>query len=266
MELGGENSIRLVLGGCLGDLTAEHYTWVGGVDKRFPDTTTAHTRAECFLARIRTLFTDGLILTMPDTFTGATLKFLEKTSYYSMGNGAVQAIAIGDWENDPHARRLIQTALNRVRVVVANIEEDMKVDRPKHSWMHAFAAFRLPSPLSTAVSVSDVAGRTASAEVKASLTRICEAAELPVQPACTELLRLLPRAEKFRREGCCPRAAWGRPSAEFPELKHGRALAECFLNWKTVTGNIERRFRRFAKFVVHSGETCWRYLCQIACL
>ena len=180
-ELGGANSSRLVLAGFLADLTAEHYTWVAGADKRNPDATTACSRAECFLARIRTLFTEGLILTLPDTFTGATLKFLEKTSYYPIGNG-VQAIGIGDWENDPHARQLIQKALGRVRVVVANIEEYMKVYRPKHSWMHAFAAFRLPSPVSTAESVSDEAGRTARAEVKASLKRICKAAELPVLP------------------------------------------------------------------------------------
>ena len=65
MELGGENSIRLVLGGFFADLTAAHYSWVAWADERNPDTTTAQTWAESILARIRTLFTDGLILTLP---------------------------------------------------------------------------------------------------------------------------------------------------------------------------------------------------------
>ena len=263
-ELGGANSSRLVLAGFLADLTAEHYTWVAGADKRNPDATTAQTRAECFLARIRALFTDGLVLTMPDTFTGATLKFLEKTTYYKHGDG-VQSIGIGDWENDPHARQLIQTALGRVKVVVANIEEYMELYRSKNSWIHAFTAFRLPSPLSVAGSVSDGAGRTALADVKASLTRICEAAGLSVRTASPELMRLLPRAEKFRAAGCCPRVAWGRAAAEWPELKQARSLVEIFIVWKTGAGNIERRFRRLRAIRCPERGKMVGQLCQIAC-
>ena len=202
---------------------------------------------------------------MPDTFTGATLKFLEKTTYYKHGDG-VQSIGIGDWENDPHARQLIQTALGRVKVVVANIEEYMELYRSKNSWIHAFTAFRLPSPLSVAGSVSDGAGRTALAYVKASLTRICEAAGLSVRTASPELMRLLPRAEKFRAAGCCPRVAWGRAAAEWPGLKQGRGLVEIFIVWKTGAGNIERRFRRLraircperAKVVGTAVSNCMR--------
>jgi hypothetical protein len=68
---------------------------------------------------------------------------------------------------------------------------------------------------------------------------------LPEKQACSELLRLLPRAEKHHRDGCHPRAAWGRAAAEWPELQSGRRLAELFLIWKTASGNLERRFRRF---------------------
>ena len=49
VELGGENSSRLVLGGLLADLSAEHYTWVTGVDKRNPVSTTVQSRAEAFV-------------------------------------------------------------------------------------------------------------------------------------------------------------------------------------------------------------------------
>ena len=45
-ELGGENSSRLLLGGLLADLSAEHYTWVATGDHRNPDATTVHARAE----------------------------------------------------------------------------------------------------------------------------------------------------------------------------------------------------------------------------
>ena len=82
VELGGENSSRLVLGGLLADLSAEHYTWVAGGDKRNPDSTTVQSRAQSCQARLDTLFNQGLILTLPDTYTGLTLKFLRKFSYY----------------------------------------------------------------------------------------------------------------------------------------------------------------------------------------
>ncbi len=83
-ELGGANSSRLLLGGLLADLSAEHYTWVATGDKRSPDATTVQSRADAFLARLQVLFTEGVILTMPDTYTGATLGLLEKTHYYPL--------------------------------------------------------------------------------------------------------------------------------------------------------------------------------------
>ena len=63
VELGGENSSRLVVGGLLADLNAEHYTWVAGGDKRNPDATTVQARTEAFEARLDILYTQGLIHT-----------------------------------------------------------------------------------------------------------------------------------------------------------------------------------------------------------
>ena len=68
--------------------------------------------------------------------------------------------------------------------------EYMKLYRPEHSWLHAFTAFRLPSPLSA----SDAGAAAPRAEVNASLQRICQEAKLPEKQACSELLRLLPRS------------------------------------------------------------------------
>jgi len=52
------------------------------------------------------------------------------------------------------------------------------------------------------------------------------------------------RAEAHRLQGCHPRAAWGRAAAEWPELS-ARRLLDIYLVWKTATGNLERRSRRF---------------------
>ena len=145
-ELGGENSSRLLLGGLLADLSAEHHSWVASGDERNPDATTVQSRADAFLARLRMLFDEALILTLPETYTGVTLKFLQKISYYRIGN-SVQTIGIGDWNKEESARTIIHEALARVRGVVANMREYMKLYRPEHSWPHAFTAFRLSSPL-----------------------------------------------------------------------------------------------------------------------
>ena len=96
-ELGGEHSSRLLLAGLLADLSAEHYTWVATGDKKFPDATTVLSRANVFTARLDTLFNKSMFLPMPDTYTGVTLKFLEKTRYYQLHKG-VHAIGIGGLE------------------------------------------------------------------------------------------------------------------------------------------------------------------------
>jgi hypothetical protein len=84
-DLGGENSSRLLLGGVLADLCAEHYSWVATGDKSNPDAATVQARAAAFLSRLDTLFMKGTILGMPDTFTGVTLRFLQKVSRYTYG-------------------------------------------------------------------------------------------------------------------------------------------------------------------------------------
>ena len=77
----------------LADLSAEHFSWAASGDKRNLDATTFQSRGDAFLARIGTLYDDALILTLPGTYTGVTLKFLEKTSYYNIDN-SVQTVGI----------------------------------------------------------------------------------------------------------------------------------------------------------------------------
>ena len=93
LELGGENSSRLVLGGLLADLSAEHYSWVASGGASNPDATRVQERAEAFLERLRALFEEATILILPDTYTGVTLQFLKKSSYYPIGK-SVQAVGI----------------------------------------------------------------------------------------------------------------------------------------------------------------------------
>ena len=57
-----------------------------------------------------------------------------------------------------------------------------------------------------------------------------------------EFFKLLPRATYHHTQGCDARAAWGRASAEFPELRLGRRLVEVLLIGKSSTSNVERRF------------------------
>ena len=83
-----------MLAGLLADLSAEHYTWVATGDKRNPDATTVQSRADAFMARLRALCDQALILTLPDTYTGLTLQFLKETSYYRVGK-SVQTFGIG---------------------------------------------------------------------------------------------------------------------------------------------------------------------------
>ena len=96
-ELGGQNSGRLLLGGLLADLFAEHYSWVASGDHDSPDATTVQTRAESFLARLDVLFNHCVILSKrfrKSTFTGITLEFLSELHFYEYGTG-VQTIGIG---------------------------------------------------------------------------------------------------------------------------------------------------------------------------
>ena len=84
------------------------------------------------------------------------------------------------------------------------------------------------------------------------MERIAAAAGIPFAAAFAEWKRLLPRAEVFKKAGASTREAWGRASAEFPEMQRGRDLVDCGLIWKTSTGNVERRFREFQEFAAPS--------------
>ena len=121
-----------MLGGLLADLSAEHYAWGAGGDKRNPDSTTVQSRVEAFVARLDTLFNQAVSLTLPDTYTGVTFKFLQNFSYYQCGT-SVQTLCIGDWTTNESARKIIKEALGHVRKVVANVIEYMKLYRPEHS-------------------------------------------------------------------------------------------------------------------------------------
>ena len=92
---------------------------------------------------------------------------------------SVQIVGLGDWNPKP-ARDAVKAALRRVQTSVANVHENMKLYRPAHSWLHAFTAFRLPSPLS--------AGATEAAkEAEDCLRRICREARFAQQRGIDEL-------------------------------------------------------------------------------
>ena len=245
-ELGGENSWRLLFGGMLTDMAVEHYQWVAGGDKGHPDPSTAVEGTAMFMNRLRVLFDEGVILTSPDTYTGEVLKFLQKGKTVVYGRH-LQSCGLGPLA-DAAVQDTAAQALRYAREVVANIRAFLPVYRSESGWLQAFSAFRLPSPLSRAESARQSPAalqrqQTEADRAQAALERLRKTANLGEIAKQQLLQTLLPRAETHSRAGCGTKAAWGRASAEFPELRQGRALVELFLAWKPNTGNLERRFR-----------------------
>jgi hypothetical protein len=86
----------------------EHYAWTFTADKANPDTTTVDTREDSFIHRTHVLYEEGMIPTLPDTYTGLTLEFLGNTSHYRLGHRRVQWVGIGDWTKDADSRNIIK--------------------------------------------------------------------------------------------------------------------------------------------------------------
>ena len=249
-SLSGPNSMRLLLGGMLADLSAEHYSWVATGDKANPDASTVMERVGHFRSRLDVLFLQGHILKMGDkTYTGVTLAYLRQAHFYHYGSRCA-AFGIGDLA-DPETRRQVSEALLRVQRIVRNIEECFKVYRAETSWLALFTAFRLPSTLSCSKEGAQGA-RVASCGciscAKEKLRQILAKASVQQpQKALAQWELMLPRAVALQQSGRSTREAWGQTAEEFPEFGAGRELVELFLVWKTSTGNLERRFRSLAE-------------------
>ena len=246
-SLGGQNSMRLLLGGMLADLSAEHYSWVATGDAANPDASTVMDRMDRFYNRLDVLFLQGQVLKMRDTYAGETLEYLQQAHFYHYGARAA-VFGIGDLA-DPETKCRVREALQRVQRIVMNIQECFKVYRANTSWLALFTAFRLPSTRGCAkegVHLPSSCGCISCA--KGKLQQILAKAQVQ-QPkkALAQWERLLPRAEALQQGGRSTREAWGQAAVEFPEFGAGRNLVELFLVWKTSTGNLERRFRILAE-------------------
>ena len=162
----------------------------------------------------------------------------------SLARPQAQAFTLGS-AAEREVKDIVAKALRKARVLVATIREYMDVYRNPAGWLHAFSAFRLPSPLAGSARDQRRAGsarETDAREARDLLMRIAERAGCGPE-AVDQLLRILPRAESHARSGCGAKAAWGRASAEFPELKGARELVTCLLCLRSSTGNRERMFR-----------------------
>ena len=251
-SLSGHNSIRLLLGGMLADLSAEHYSWVATGDEANPDASTVMERVDKFRSRLDVLLLQGHILKMEETFTGVTLTYLKEAHFHHYGTN-IAMFAISSLA-DPGTQHQVREALQRVQRIVMNIEECFKVYRAETSWLALFTAFRLPSTHICAKEGAHVAASAASRGcisctciscAKEKLRQILAKANMAASAAraMAQWEKLLPRAEALQQSGKSTREAWGQVAAEFPELGDGRKLVELFLVWKTSTGNLERRFR-----------------------
>ena len=82
IELGGEHSPRLLLGGLLADLSAEHYTWVAGGDKRNPDSPDAP-ESQLFATRCRIL---RLVASRQNCNSQNNMKNQQKNATYTLAH------------------------------------------------------------------------------------------------------------------------------------------------------------------------------------
>ena len=218
----------------LTDIAVEHYEWVAGGDKQHPDPTTATDRANYFLSRLHVLIEGGLVLTNENTYTGQVMQFLREGTMLTARGHSVW-VGLGD-PKDPDIRPIVAGVLKKARQIVANIRVFMTVYRDPRGWLHTFSCFRFPSPLRCDAPDED------KKQATESLKRIQTAAHLKDR-ALPELLQLLPRAIFHFQTADSAKGAWGRASAEYPELKDGRTLVDCLEAFTPYTGNLERRFR-----------------------
>ena len=121
----GPNSMRLLLGGMLADLSAEHYSWVATGDTANPDASTVIDRMGRFYNRLDVLFLQGQVLKIRDTYTGETLEYLQRAHFYNYGARAA-FFGIGDL-SDPETQCRVREALQRAQRIVKNIKECFKV-------------------------------------------------------------------------------------------------------------------------------------------
>ena len=78
-SLGGQHSIRLLLGGLLADLSAEHFSLLATGGLANPDATTGMARSASFHNRHDVLFLQIHIFKLQGSYTGVTLEFLKRT-------------------------------------------------------------------------------------------------------------------------------------------------------------------------------------------
>ena len=256
-ELGGCHSSRLLLGGMMADLSYEHHQWVRQSDFADSDPTLIAANRDKFLARLDMLFMEGLILTeaAKDTFTGQVLVFLRQPRLLQYGSKAVSmhlpfldgvAAASGQPAGGPAADDSIWEPLDRMRNLVLNVKEVVKVYRPEHAWQDRFHAFRLPSPWGPGLSFASMpepARTDLRARIQADMRAVVERAEGDPEAVWSDFLRLVPSAEAHQRNGATMREAWARASFDFPELLAGRFAVDLLLGSHPSTGSVERLFR-----------------------
>ena len=113
---------------------------------------------------------------------------------------------------------IVAAALRKARVLVATIREYMDVYRNPAGWLHAFSAFRLPSPLAGSARDHARAGSarvTDAREARRLLTRIAERG-VATQKQWTSFFAYFPALSPTHARAVVPRQPGaGRPQS-FP--------------------------------------------------
>lgn len=144
-----------MLAGMMADLAHEHSKHVHVGDETFVGPIKLK-RLSSFLARLKVLFQDGLVLTARQTFTGV-LKFLSDPKLRFVKKKAL-VLSLGALDRDD---ALVQP-LNRMRLICRAIRQMLQASRPSFSWGRRFLCFALPPYI----------GRFASWRLMATLIKI----------------------------------------------------------------------------------------------
>ena len=110
------------------DILAEHHAWTQTGDVRNPTGPTAQQRAEDFTTRLDVMFERAAILSMKETYTGESLKFLRTSTIVTLRDRKVH-VGLGDF-GDPAVKETIWRTLGHAQVLVRAIKVRMKLYRP----------------------------------------------------------------------------------------------------------------------------------------
>ena len=212
-----------------------HSAKVRQSDVRDPAVEMVRYWVDMFERTVNILFVEGQIMTMKHTYTAQILKFFRNPSAIFAAKHAIFFV-----RPDGSDLEAMFEPLERMRVITGNVLQCLRAAVPSTCWRHQFSCFGLPNPLGP-----NKPGRDSSkAWTRKCFLRIFKnARHHDAEKTLSQMLKLLPAAEKHAKTGLDNRQSWAAASLEFPELHWGREGVTTFLGAYITTSNLERFLR-----------------------